>query len=261
MQFSADTSAFKHLNATLNKVHKAAMPNAIRGTLNDEAYDLKTKTMPKSADDEFVNRTKTFFKANSKFIKATGFEINSMRSTVGFYENKLKNKETNYAIKDLEDQEKGGGIDGRSFIPMRQARIGGTGVTKTKYRRDNMKDFIDARKVRSISGHSAPKLLQSVRKQKLIRAAIKSSIVFGPNAYVLGNPNSAGTQTLFKVERFLKVGDKLDIKLTPLFNFSKNRKVKVQATNFMREAAEVTHKKAPMFYKKQAERQIAKYWK
>lgn len=254
MKIIINTEAFEHAK-TLEQINRSALPVAIRGTLNDAVYDVKTRSMPKSAE-AFQKRKPNFLKANSKFEKAQGFDVNTMKATVGFYENKLVHASTNFAVKDLEKQEHGGKIDSKAFIPMRAARVSGSGVTKSKYRRSNIRDFVDASKVKSISGHSAPKLLQSVRKQKLIRAAIKASIVYGSNAYVLGNPNAAGRKTLFKVERFLKIGDKLDIKLTPLFNVRKGRSVEVRATQFMERASFNTRSLIGKFFTAQAQKQF-----
>lgn len=256
MQIQIHTEIFEHAK-TLNEINRSALPIAIRGTLNDAVYDVKTRTMPKSAE-VFKKRQNNFLKANSKFEKAQGFNVDGMKATIGFYENKLAHANTNFAVKDLEQQEYGGEIDSKTFIPMRGARVSGTGITKSKFRRGQMKDFVDASKVRSISGHGAKKLSTTVRKQKLIRAAIKASIVYGQNAYVLSNENAAGRKTLFKVERFLKIGDKLDIKLTPLFSVKKGRSVDVHATKFMEIASIKTRSEIGKFFNIQAEKQFNK---
>ncbi|KKN42121.1 hypothetical protein LCGC14_0716250, partial [marine sediment metagenome] len=59
----------------LEKLHRSAFPIAIRGTLNNAAFDVKQKTMPVSAEKEFVNRQPNFFKANSKVNMAKGFNV------------------------------------------------------------------------------------------------------------------------------------------------------------------------------------------
>lgn len=255
MIINIDNSQVKAYAQKLEEMSRSAFPVSVRETLNDAVYDVKTRTMPKNAE-AFKKRQPNFFKANSKFEKAQGFNVDGMKSTVGFYENKLVHQSTNFAVKDLEQQEHGGEIDSKAFIPMRGARVGGTGITKSKFRRNQMKDFVDASKVKSISGHSAKKLTNTVRKQKLIRAAIKASIVHGANAYVLGNENAAGKKTLFKVERFLKIGDKLDIKLTPLFSVKKGRSVDVTATKFMEKASMKTRSEIGRFFYNQAEKQF-----
>ena len=91
---------------TLEKLHRSALPVAIRGALNKAAFDLKQKTMPESADKAFVNRSKNFFKANSRVAMAKGFDIGSMKSVTGFTEGRLRGS-NNFAVQDLEQQELG----------------------------------------------------------------------------------------------------------------------------------------------------------
>src|SRR5687767_16018423 len=73
----------KHTN-TLEKMHRSAMPLAIRNTLNSVAFDVKKNTMPASAEREFVTRAPNFFKANSRVEMARGWNVDSMQSVVGF---------------------------------------------------------------------------------------------------------------------------------------------------------------------------------
>lgn len=263
MYFNINTNSSVVFTNKLEKLHRSALPVAVRGTLNDMVFDVKTKTMPASSFAEFEHREKNFFKANSKFAQAQGFNIKSMEASVGFYENKLKNQSTNFAVKDLEQQESGGNIEHKAFIPMKAARKGAKGIVRANARMDQIGDHvIDAKKVRSISGHSAPNLLNTVRKQKLIRAAIKAHRVWGNSAYVLGNPNAAGRQTLFKVEDVYSLNTdknrKLHIKLTALYNVKKGRSVNVQKTGFMHEASINTVKKSDDFYINQALKQLRK---
>src|ERR1035437_10094141 len=94
--------------ATLERLHKSALPVAIRRALNSAAYDVKTDTMPLEADI-FIHRSPTFFKATSKVAPATGFNIQSMKSTVGFIPS-AGAKESGGATKDLAEQEDSGFI-------------------------------------------------------------------------------------------------------------------------------------------------------
>jgi hypothetical protein len=123
MQLNIDSSAVvKHAN-TLERMHKSALPVAIRGTLNKAAFNVKKDTLPRSATRNFINRSPNFFKAFSKVEMASGFNVNNMQSTVGMVNQDLKGS-NNYAVKDLEQQESGGTIKGKSFIPMTDARGG-----------------------------------------------------------------------------------------------------------------------------------------
>jgi len=84
---NVNTNEVVKYTVKLEKLTRSAFPSAIRGALNKSAYDLKTKTMPKEARSTFVERDPRFFIANSKFENATGFNINAMKSSVGFVEN------------------------------------------------------------------------------------------------------------------------------------------------------------------------------
>ncbi len=132
MQLNINTEAARKFTNSLNEISKSAIPVSVRGALNDTAFDVKTNTMPRKAQDIFVLRQNNFFKANSRVEPAVGFNVNSMSAAVGFYENKLVNSRNNYAVKDLEQQEDGGLIGGRSFIPLPAARTGNSNKGKVK---------------------------------------------------------------------------------------------------------------------------------
>jgi len=102
----------------LERLSKSALPVAVRTTLNSAAFDVKKNTMPEQVSKTFTERRKTFFKANSRVEMARGFNVESMQSKVGFI-----NGGKNQAVRDLEAQEEGGKIGGRSFVPMDTSRI------------------------------------------------------------------------------------------------------------------------------------------
>ncbi|KKL54819.1 hypothetical protein LCGC14_2261580, partial [marine sediment metagenome] len=68
----------------LEKLHRSAFPIAIRGALNNAAFDVKKNTMPVSAEKEFTIRRKNFFKANSRVNMAKGFNVRTMQAMIGF---------------------------------------------------------------------------------------------------------------------------------------------------------------------------------
>lgn len=251
LRLNINTDAVVGLTNKLEKLHRSALPAAVRGALNDAVFNVKTKTMPAEAQATFKQRQPNFFKANSKFEKAEGFNINRMRSTVGFYENKLTNQATNYAVKDLERQEGGGQIDGKAFIPMRQAR-GGRGLVRANARIAAIKKgLVNAQKVKSSRN----------AKQRLIRAAIKAKELHGGNAFILGN-RVGGSQTLFKVNKIVGLNSgKLFMKLTPLYRVKKDRTIRVEKTGFMQRASMETAMEIDKFYIRQALRQLDKFWK
>jgi len=77
-----------------------------------------------------------------------------MRATIGMVEASLKGSH-NYSVKDLEQQELGGAIDKRSFIPLKGGRIGnsfGKNV-RANARLSSINNLIDARKRKGTSAH------------------------------------------------------------------------------------------------------------
>lgn len=259
MRFNVNTDEVVRFTNKLEKLNKSAFPVAIRGTLNDAAYNVKTDTMPISARNTFKHREKNFFKANSKFEKAVGFNISAMHSDVGFYENRLKNQGHNYAVSDLEQQEYGGSIGGKALIPMKAARVSGMGKVRANARMASIKNkIINANKVKSVG--------KRFRKQRFIRAAIKARELNGDNAFILGNMTN-GSQTLFRVtelwtgtrSNFKSFGSrKLLIKLIALYRVKKGRAVNVKPTDFMRRASVTTLNRMDDYYFTQAVRQFKK---
>jgi hypothetical protein len=241
----------KHTNK-LESLKNSALPTAIVGTLNDAVYDVKTNTMPKKAN-EFVKRQENFFKANSKFEKAKGLDIKTMRATVGFFENKLVNAGTNYAVKDLEQQEEGGVIKKKSLIAMKGARVNDKKVKANLRIRDlRNRKFVET----SSSGKDAHgnTITGLSLKQQFVRAAIYANSKFGKNALVLSGNGS--NKTLSEV-KFNKRGFNTSSKA--IYSVKKGRSVHVQATKFMRRASLETAKKLGVFFITQAERQFAKF--
>ncbi len=146
IEFNVNTDAVVKFTAKLEKLHKSAFPSAVRGTLNKLAFDVKTNTMPTIAAKTFEKRQPNFFKANSKFENASGFDVSSMKATVGFVSTSLKGT-SNYAVDDLEQQEFGGTIKRRSFIPMKPARIGNSSskMVRANARLGAIKRVVDSR--------------------------------------------------------------------------------------------------------------------
>ena len=248
-----NTDALVKHSARLEQLRKSALPSAVRGTLNNLAFDVKQKSMPAHAHTQFIKRSPNFFKANSRVEMATGNQINSMRSSVGFFSNNLRsdkgNPADNFAVKDLEQQEHGGKISGKSFIPLDTARTGGySTLVKPANRLTRILPQNKLVIARNLSGDS--------KKQKFIKAIFKA----GVGGYVLGS-NVMGENLLWRVESLSDNDGKKKFRLTPLYSYSKKRKVAVKETSFMMEASMDTIKKADSFYIKQAEFWINKYAK
>lgn len=237
MQLNINTDAAVRFTNTLEKLHKSALPSAIRGTLNSAVFDVKTSTMPTKADATFKKREPNFFKANSRFENATGFNVNSMKATVGFIEGRLKG-DNNYAVRDLEQQEEGGSIDKRSFKPLEKARRGGTGVVRSNARLAEIKNIVNSKNSRAANK---------------MQEFIKASVFAGRDGYVLGG------NVLWKVTSLKRTGRNIRFKKNKLYSFNKNGKAKVQATGFMKKASLESAHKMEAYYIQQAGRQIAKF--
>lgn len=233
MEFNINNDAVVRHTNTLEKMHRSALPLAIRNTLNSVAFDVKKTTMPASAEREFVTRAPNFFKANSRVEMARGWNVDSMQSMVGFLPR-------DQAVEDLEEQEYGGTIEARSFIPMDQARAGGPA---TKVRPSNR-----LTKIGKVV--NANTMEGKTPQAKFLAAARKA----GKGGYVLGN---LPEKTLWKIEAI----DGRTIKKKPLFSYEKNRDVTVSPTGFMRTASLESAAKIEKIFIAQAERQIERLTK
>ena len=120
MGFDINTGAAIKLTTKLGRLHKSALPVAVRGTLNNAAFETKS-LLPEIASRKFVTRNKSFFRAFSSVNTARGFDINSMSAQVGI--NSAKGSEV---AEGLEKQETGGSIEGRKLIPHDKGRVSGS---------------------------------------------------------------------------------------------------------------------------------------
>jgi hypothetical protein len=238
----------------LEKLHRSALPVSVRAGLNAAAFDVKKRTMPKTAK-QFTQRSPTFFKSQSKVAPAKGFDIKTMQSEVGFIPS-TGAKESGGATKDLEQQENSGQIGHRAFIPLKEARAGGSWNrnVKANLRFANLKNLpiINAQGVR-FKGH------QKKKKQKFVRAAIMAKKLNDSNAFVLGN-RYRGQQTLSKINSisFNKEKGTIKISRTPIYTYKPNRKIAVAGKNFMKRASLESGIRIEKYYVDEALRQIKK---
>ena len=233
-QLRINTDAVVAFTNKLEKLPRTAFPVAVRAALNAAAFDMKKNTIQSSASATFTIRKSTFFKANSRVQMASGFDINSMFSAVGF-------TGKDQAIDDLEKQEHGGKINSRSFIPMAPARTGNSNnkLVRPNARLRNLK-LVDASKAEGVND-----------KQKFV----KSVFYAGIGGHVLSEFN--GKSYVWKVNSLSRTEDG-SFKLTPIYSYEKGRDVKVDSTHFMSKATEMTSKKMDDFYIKAAEFQFKK---
>jgi len=119
--FHIDSSACIRHAYLLDQIGKSAIPVAVRQTLNQAAFDTK-KRVQDNSKNPFIHRRLTFFKASSSVNPAKGLDVNTMQSEVGFTPNPLKKTRNDHSVQDLEQQENGGLIGGKAFIPLNAAR-------------------------------------------------------------------------------------------------------------------------------------------
>lgn len=222
----------------LERIGRSALPNAIRETLSKTALHVKRKSMPGIAAKTFTQRNKTFFKANSVVDFAKGKDIDTMHSAVGFNSTKLKGG-SNFAVKNLEQQEYGGKIGGKSFVPLVSARVSNSYKknVRANARISKIKNIV---KARNQKGESAA--------QRLIQAAAKA----GKGGYVSGSTKK-GENILWKVN------DTKGKKRAPLYDYSKGRKIKVEKTEFLERSARISQRQMNRIFVANAKMQIDKY--
>jgi len=226
----------------LEKLHKSALPLAIRGTLNDMAFAMKKTELEKVTRGTFEERQKNFFKANSRVEAATGFNVKRMVSEIGMVSSGLHSPSTNYAVKDLEQQEEGGTIKGRSFKPLPAARKNGSGNVRPNSRISQILR----------SGNIVD--LRDSKGAEWSQRAIRSAVHAGVGGFVLAASSKGGV--LWRIKSIKRIGRDTVFTKEKLFSFKKSGVAKVRSTHFMRTAAENTVKMVEAVYKIQAEKQI-----
>lgn len=233
MILNVNSDAAVKFTNTLEKMHRSALPNAVRATLNSLAFDVKKNTMPAKAEQTFTQRVPNFFKANSRVDMAKGWNVDQMQATVGFMGGRSEGSDQ--AVKELEQQEYGGTIASRSFIPLTSAR-GGSSSKKVapRNRLSRIQRVVNAA------------TMQGKSPAQQFRHAVGRA---GAGGYVIGNN---ANRTLFKVESISRSG----YKLKPLYSYRENRTVRVNGTGFMRAASLESAPKGERFYQQEAKKQI-----
>ena len=242
MKFNVDTNAVVIHTNKLEKLSKSAFPNAVRGTLNSLAFDVKGNTMPKSAL-RFKKRQKNFFKSNSRVNMAKGSNLSSMKSEIGFI-NKAKTAES--AVEELEQQEHGGKIDEREYIPVKSARS-----SKNNKRMVQKRNRLGTIGIKNIV--KASKMSARNQGGRFVQAVAMA----GKGGFVQSKLKGKNTTMVWRVNSLSRTkGGRF--KLTPVYIVNESKSVKVKATHFMEKATKKTMQSADKFYIKQAEREFEK---
>lgn len=243
-----DSSALVVFTNKLEQMRKYDFPLAVRGTLNSAAFDTKQKTMPASADKHFVKRKPNFFKANSKVQMAQGFDVNVMKSEVGFISTNLNYN--HFAVYELEQQEYGGVITNRSFIPLEGARR-----DKTRNTMVNPKDRLSS--IEEVVGNLDKIIsVKNAKGKSKAQQFIKSAIFAGKGGFVKAG---IGKEILYRINSVKRgEGGKMIINKTPIYSYDQGRGVDIEATGFMREASLLSATKLEAFYIIEANKRFAK---
>jgi hypothetical protein len=238
-------------SAQLQKVHRAALPNAVRFTLSDAAVNMKKESLIKSANKNFTIRNRSFFKSYSVFNKATGYDINKMVSNAGITKSS-KAKNANSKSKagiGLSKQEFGGSVESKAYIAPENKKTKslnartGKGLTKKIV----VSETQSGRPVVYNGGKS--------RKNNLITKAYKAHKKGVPLLYAKG-----GKGMLYMVKSDNGEGAKRRFKLQKLANYDKGRSVPIKTKRpFIRDAAMMENKKLNGYFRKEAERQLKKF--
>lgn len=226
-----DVVAFSN---NLEKLNKTAFPKAVKTALNSAAFTVKKETLISESSKAFTKRQPNFFRANSRVQMVSGMNVNNMESMVGM----IDLKGNNYAVRDLEQQEHGGRIGGKSFIPLKTARTSKKYEKRVskKNRIGTIRNVIDSR---SVPGRST--------KQKFVRSIHTA----GTGGHVLHNG------ILWRVESTVRKRNGM-FKIKPLYSYKSGRSITVKATHFMEKATMKAAKDMDKFFIKAAKTQFNK---
>lgn len=220
-----NTDELVQLTNGLERFRRSMFPQAVRRALNSAAFDVKKNTLPATTRRMFTQRRANFFKANSRVFMARGTNVNSMQSEIGM----VDIGGNNYAVDNLVQQERGGIIKGKSFIPLDTARVSSSYKrnVRSKARLKNIDKMVQARKTLGSS--------KSQRFVKAVRHAGVGGVVLDEGGIV------------WRVQGIK--GDRGGgFKLKAIYSYKERRTIKVKGTHFMQTAGERSAKKLPDFY-------------
>ncbi|MFN0254514.1 hypothetical protein [Pedobacter ureilyticus] len=234
-----NTSAVIRHTERLERLNRSAFPVAVRQTLNDAAFDVKNRTLNKSADKNFTRRSPNFFKTFSKVEKAIGFNVNSMRSIVGMSANGKQSAKT--AINNMEKQEQGGRIkEGAAYLKDTRGGNNAKTVRKSAY-------FASGRKLKKPRGGRNAKSQFIANAFMSKKQGAKFSVKTNEGRYLI---------QITSIRRS-KNGE-IKIKSRALMKERRLKPANIKATRFMSEAADMSSKMIETFYVRNANKQFAR---
>ena len=218
----------------LEKIHRSAIHEDVRQTLNSAADNMKKETMPDEYNKTFTVRNKSFLRSRSGFKLASGFEVSGMESISGIID------KSDQATQDLAIQETGGVIGGRSLIPVDTARVG---KSKSKQVRRGFR-------------------LSNISAHQKVRAGDQQGLLIAANRIGVGGELIYG-HTLFQVQKIIRVGSGAKkgntfVKMLPLYDYVEGRSVSISKRPFVKPAAIKEGKKLNQYFIEHAKKRIKK---
>lgn len=259
-ELNVNTDELVEWTNRLEKMHKSDFPVAVRQTLDGAAFDMKKDTLQKQAHKAFTVRQKNFFKATSVVNKAEGFDLKKMEATVGF--SREKQKRESYAVSDLEEQERGGKLEDRPFIPLKPARTSGSTAKKVKKRAriSDITQIVDPLNEAHGNTEAESKIVGykgkgSTDAERFILAAIFA----GKGGHVLSTvTDGAGNRFVLKINSINTKGNNTKISTTPLYLYREGRDISVKSKKFREKAAKESTDKLDDLFIKNARGRIQK---
>jgi len=235
LQYDGD-DVFK-MAIRLKELHRAALPNAVRFTLNDAAFDVKKNTLQDEALSSFINRKPSFFKRFSGVDKATGWNIKQMESSVGM----IKDPGVQ-ATEDIEVQETGGSL------PRAQIMLPGSRVSKSERKPV-------ASRYKAIGGFKDRTAARN--KKEFVKAAFAAEKKKKPDhmRYV----SQSGKGYIIEVKKVTKLKKRLKIKSVIVASFDNDRQLHINPNPFVQRASLKSANQLVSLFKKNAIHQLRKY--
>lgn len=235
-------------SAKLDRLHRSALPSAIRNTLTELAFNSKKKVTEVAKIKFGLQRSKTFIKAHTGATKARGFDVNTMQSSIGVY-----HPRNSKVVKGLSAQEKGGPIKSRKLIAHDDARI-----SKTHGKRIASRNKFKNTDINRIHRPTAAfRAHRGTRKSKFVAAAF-SAVKSGNDLLFL---KTGRTGMIYKITGLTK-NDRnrsVSFKAKKLYNIRDKNTSTVKKRKFIEGSALMAYKNVNRIYKAQAEFQIKKW--
>lgn len=247
VRFDVNTNAVIALTAKLERLNRQGLPNAIRSTLNDAAFVSKKSNILDSAKRNMTVRNPSFFRKFTGVNKATGYNVNSMYSEVGFVNTDPDKKKGRKAIEGMQSNEVGG-TDTQGAMYLKKARVSGS--AKRLVRRGARFAKSNLAKSRQGSGKG---------KKAGFMSNVVASLEENKPVFIKSKKGTFLVQVT-KISSKRK-GKKLDIKMIWLMRSRRTNAAHAKATHFVEEAAKKTQKQMEVFFAKNAQREFDKVLK